>query len=144
MVKLFIAQGAHGRSGHLGRDATYTRACDWGTESITQVIHQCEMCCHQASQMSEISLEKRVAGFPTWWGLANWLPWTTAMNMARYMPRWESHILTMVEATIGWLETYPVSCATAQNTILGLKIHIFWQKGTPRRIESDNGTHSSS
>ena len=47
----------------------------------------------------------------------------------------------MVEATIGWLETYPVNHATARNTILGLERQILWQHGTPEKIESDNGTH---
>ncbi|KAK4822433.1 hypothetical protein QYF61_015180, partial [Mycteria americana] len=42
------------------------------------------------------------------------------------------HVLTMVEATTGWLETYPVPHATAWNTILGLE---------KQRIQSDNGTH---
>ncbi|KAK4810962.1 hypothetical protein QYF61_014434 [Mycteria americana] len=47
----------------------------------------------------------------------------------------------MVEATTGWLETYPVPHATTQNTILGLEKQVPWQHGTPERIESDNGTH---
>ncbi|KAK4807227.1 hypothetical protein QYF61_024347, partial [Mycteria americana] len=47
----------------------------------------------------------------------------------------------MVEATTGWLETYPVPHATAQNTILGLEKRVLWRHGTPERIESDNGTH---
>ncbi|RMB87987.1 hypothetical protein DUI87_35640 [Hirundo rustica rustica] len=47
----------------------------------------------------------------------------------------------IVEATTGWLETYPVPHATAQNTILGLEKQILWRHGTPERIESDNGTH---
>ncbi|RMC21923.1 hypothetical protein DUI87_02794 [Hirundo rustica rustica] len=47
----------------------------------------------------------------------------------------------MVEATTGWLETYPVPHATARNTILGLEKQILWRHGTPERIESDNGTH---
>ncbi|RMC16829.1 hypothetical protein DUI87_06082 [Hirundo rustica rustica] len=50
-------------------------------------------------------------------------------------------VLTMVEATTGWLETYPVPHATARNTILGLEKQILWRHGTPERIESDNGTH---
>ncbi|GAB0189131.1 hypothetical protein GRJ2_001378400 [Grus japonensis] len=49
--------------------------------------------------------------------------------------------LTMVEATTGWLETYPVPHATARNTILGLEKQVLWRHGTPGRIESDNGTH---
>ncbi|RMC20012.1 hypothetical protein DUI87_00858 [Hirundo rustica rustica] len=51
------------------------------------------------------------------------------------------YVLTMVEATTGWLETYPVPHATARNTILGLEKQILWRHGTPERIESDNGTH---
>ncbi|GAB0207774.1 hypothetical protein GRJ2_003243100 [Grus japonensis] len=51
------------------------------------------------------------------------------------------YVLTMVEATTGWLETYPVPHATAQNTILGLEKQVLWRHGTPERIESDNGTH---
>ncbi|RMC22198.1 hypothetical protein DUI87_03072 [Hirundo rustica rustica] len=51
------------------------------------------------------------------------------------------YVLTMVEATTGWLETYPVPHATARNTILGLEKQILWKHGTPERIESDNGTH---
>ncbi|RMC19445.1 hypothetical protein DUI87_04056 [Hirundo rustica rustica] len=47
----------------------------------------------------------------------------------------------MVEATTGWLETYPVPHATAWNTILGLEKQILWRHDTPERIESDNGTH---
>jgi len=50
-------------------------------------------------------------------------------------------VLTMVEATTGWLETYPVPHATTQNTILGLEKQVLWQHGTPERTESDNGTH---
>ncbi|KAK4816311.1 hypothetical protein QYF61_014995 [Mycteria americana] len=45
----------------------------------------------------------------------------------------------MVEATTGWMETYPVPHATAQNTILGLEKQVLWRHGTPERIESDNG-----
>ncbi|KAK4810662.1 hypothetical protein QYF61_007462 [Mycteria americana] len=51
------------------------------------------------------------------------------------------YVLTMVEATTGWLETYPVPHATSRNTILGLEKQVLWRHGTPERIESDNGTH---
>ncbi|RMC09625.1 hypothetical protein DUI87_13411 [Hirundo rustica rustica] len=50
------------------------------------------------------------------------------------------YVLTMVEATTVWLETYPVSHATARNTILGLEKQILWRHGIPERTESDNGT----
>ncbi|PKU32434.1 hypothetical protein llap_17263 [Limosa lapponica baueri] len=46
----------------------------------------------------------------------------------------------MVEATTGWLETYPVPHATSRNTILGLEKQVLWRHGTPERIEWDNGT----
>lgn len=51
------------------------------------------------------------------------------------------YVLTMVEAITGWLETYAVPCAIAQNTILGLEGQILQRHGTPERIESNNGTH---
>ncbi|GAB0208180.1 hypothetical protein GRJ2_003283700 [Grus japonensis] len=47
----------------------------------------------------------------------------------------------MVEATTGWLETFPVLHASARNTILGFEKQVLWRHGTPERIESDNGTH---
>ncbi|TRZ10625.1 hypothetical protein HGM15179_016485 [Zosterops borbonicus] len=47
----------------------------------------------------------------------------------------------MVEATTGWLKTYPVPHATAWNTILGLKKQVLWRHSTPESIESDNRTH---
>ena len=51
------------------------------------------------------------------------------------------YVLTMVEATTGWLETYAVPQATTRNIILGLEKQVLWRHGTPERIESDNGTH---
>jgi len=50
-------------------------------------------------------------------------------------------VLTTVEATTSWLETYPVPHATAWNTILGLEKQFLWQHNIPERIKSDNGTH---
>ncbi|GAB0210139.1 hypothetical protein GRJ2_003479700 [Grus japonensis] len=47
----------------------------------------------------------------------------------------------MVEATTGWLETYPVLHVAAQNTILGLEKQFLWRHGIPERSESDNRTH---
>lgn len=35
----------------------------------------------------------------------------------------------MVEATTGWLETYPVKCTTARNIVLGLERQTLWQHG---------------
>jgi len=47
----------------------------------------------------------------------------------------------MVEATTGRLETYAVPHATTWNTIIGLEKQVLWQRGTPERTESDNGSH---
>ncbi|RMC20576.1 hypothetical protein DUI87_01427 [Hirundo rustica rustica] len=114
--ELFLARWAHDASGHQGRDATYKWARDRGVDltmdSISQVIHDCETC-------AAIKQAKRVK--PLWYG--------------------KRYVLTMVEATTGWLETYPVPHATARNTILGLEKQVLWRHGTPERIESDNGTH---
>lgn len=51
------------------------------------------------------------------------------------------HVLIKVEATPGWLETYPVPHATAHNTILGLEKQVLWRHSTLERIKSDKGTH---
>ncbi|KAF4798859.1 uncharacterized protein TURU_060059 [Turdus rufiventris] len=51
------------------------------------------------------------------------------------------YVLTMVEATTRWLETFPVPHTTARNTILRLEKQVLWRHGTPERIESDNRTH---
>ena len=51
------------------------------------------------------------------------------------------YVLTMVEVTTGWLETYAVPHATTRNTLLGREKQVLWQRGTPERIESDNGAH---
>ncbi|RMC17004.1 hypothetical protein DUI87_06261 [Hirundo rustica rustica] len=106
-------------------------------DNISQVIHNCETC-------AAIKQAKRVK--PLWYG-GRWLKY-------RYGEAWQidyitlpqtrqgkRYVLTMVEATTGWLETYPVPHATARNTILGLEKQVLWRHGTPERIESDNGTH---
>ncbi|RMC21624.1 hypothetical protein DUI87_02491 [Hirundo rustica rustica] len=106
-------------------------------DNISQAIHNCETC-------ATIKQAKRVK--PLWYG-GRWLKY-------RYGEAWQidyitlpqtrqgkRYVLTMVEATTGWLETYPVPHATARNTILGLEKEVLWRHGTPERIESDNGTH---
>ncbi|RMC16999.1 hypothetical protein DUI87_06256 [Hirundo rustica rustica] len=139
--EVFLARWAHDASGHQGRDATYRWARDRGVDltmdNISQVIHNCETC-------AAIKQAKRVK--PLWYG-GRWLKY-------RYGEAWQidyitlpqtrqgkRYVLTMVEATTGWLETYPVPHATARNTILGLEKQVLWRHGTPERIESDNGTH---
>ncbi|GAB0210208.1 hypothetical protein GRJ2_003486600 [Grus japonensis] len=139
--ELFIARWAHDPSGHQGRDATYRWAHDRGVDlsmdAISQVIHQCETC-------TAIKQAKRVK--PLWYG-GRWPKykygeaWQTDDITLPQTRQGKRYVLTMVEATTGWLETYPVPHATTQNTILGLEKQVLWRHGTPERIESDNGTH---
>ncbi|RMC09855.1 hypothetical protein DUI87_13642 [Hirundo rustica rustica] len=133
--EVFLARWAHDASGHQARDATYRWARDRGVDltmdNISQVIHNCETC-------AAIKQAKRVK--PLWYG-GRWLKY-------RYGEAWQidyitlpqtrqgkRYVLTMVEATTGWLETYPVPHATAWNSILGLEKQVLWRHGTPERIE---------
>ncbi|RMC07997.1 hypothetical protein DUI87_15469 [Hirundo rustica rustica] len=106
-------------------------------DSISQVIHDCETC-------AAIKQAKRAK--PLWYG--------GQRSKYKYREAWQIDyitlpqtrqgqrcVLTMVEATIGWLETYPVPHTTAWNTMVGLEKQILWRHGTLERIESDNGTH---
>ncbi|GAB0207918.1 hypothetical protein GRJ2_003257500 [Grus japonensis] len=139
--ELFIARWAHDTSGHQGRDATYRWARDRGVDlsmdAISQVIHQCETC-------AAIKQAKRVK--PLWYG-GRWLKykygeaWQIDYITLPQTRQGKCYVIQMMEATTGWLETYPVPHATARNTILGLEKQVLWQHGTPERIESDNGTH---
>ncbi|RMC10938.1 hypothetical protein DUI87_12651 [Hirundo rustica rustica] len=139
--ELFLARWAHDASGHQGRDATYKWARDRGVDltldSISQVIHDCETC-------AAIKQAKRVK--PLWYG-RRWSKykygeaWQIDYITLPQTRQGKYYVLTMVEATTGWLETYPVPHATARNTILGLEKQVLWRHGTPERIESDNGTH---
>ncbi|RMC07789.1 hypothetical protein DUI87_15258 [Hirundo rustica rustica] len=139
--ELFLARWAHDASGHQGRDATYEWARDRGVDltmdSISQVIHDCETC-------AAIKQAKRVK--PLWYG-GQWSKykygeaWQIDYITLPQTHQGQHYVLTMVEATTGRLETYPVPRATARNTILGLEKQILWRHGTPERIESDNGTH---
>ncbi|RMC20434.1 hypothetical protein DUI87_01284 [Hirundo rustica rustica] len=102
-----------------------------------QVIHDCETC-------AAIKQAKQVK--PLWYG-GRWSKykygeaWQIDYITLPQTHQGKCYVLTMVEATTGWLETYPVPHATARNTILGLEKQILWRHGTPERIESDNGTH---
>ncbi|RMC11828.1 hypothetical protein DUI87_11954 [Hirundo rustica rustica] len=81
----------------------------------------------------------RIVGMNRKWKAAVWSP--TRQVAQATEGEGKRYVLTMVEATTGWLETYPVPHATARSTILGLQKQILWRHGTPERIESDNGTH---
>ncbi|RMC22144.1 hypothetical protein DUI87_03017 [Hirundo rustica rustica] len=129
------------RNNKQGRDATYKWARDRGVDltmdSISQVIHDCETC-------AAIKQAKRVK--PLWYG-GRWSKykygeaWQIDYITLPQTRQGKRYVLTMVAATTGWLETYPVPHATARNTILGLEKQVLWRHGTPERIESDNGTH---
>ncbi|XP_049649873.1 uncharacterized protein LOC126035377 [Accipiter gentilis] len=139
--ELFRARWAHGTSGHQGRDATYRwaeyRGVDLAMDAIAQVIHECETC-------AAIKQAKRLK--PLCYG-GQWLKykfgeaWQIDYITLPQTRQGKRYVLTMVEATTRWLETYSVPHATARNTILGLEKQVLWRHGTPERIESDNGTH---
>ncbi|KAK4805326.1 hypothetical protein QYF61_018189 [Mycteria americana] len=106
-------------------------------DTIAQVIHECETC-------AAIKQAKRLK--PLWYG-GRWLKyqygeaWQINYITLPQTRQGKRYVLTMVEATTAWLETYPVPHATARNTLLGLEKQVLWRHGTPERIESDNGTH---
>jgi len=102
-------------------------------DTIAQVIHECETC-------AEIEQAKRVK--PQWYGGQRLqYKYGEAWQIDYITRQGKRYVLTMVEATTEWLETYPVPHATARNTILGLEKQFLWRHGTPERTESDNGTH---
>ncbi|XP_064901556.1 uncharacterized protein LOC135577261 [Columba livia] len=139
--ELFLTRWAHCASEHRGWDATYKWARDRGVGLtmgiISQVIHDCETC-------AAIKQVKRLK--PVWYRV-QWLKykygeaWQIDYIILPSTCQGKCYVLTMVEATMGWLETYPVSHATAWNTILGLEKQVLWRHGTSERIVSDNGTH---
>ncbi|RMC19355.1 hypothetical protein DUI87_03964 [Hirundo rustica rustica] len=106
-------------------------------DSISQVIHDCETC-------AAIKQAKQVK--PLWYG-GRWSKykygeaWQVDYITLPQTRQGKGYVLTMAELTTGWLETYPVPHATAQNTILGLETQVLWRHGTPEGTESDNGTH---
>ncbi|KAK4806844.1 LOW QUALITY PROTEIN: hypothetical protein QYF61_012565 [Mycteria americana] len=124
--ELFIARWAHDTSGHQGRDATYRWACDRGVDltmdTIAQVIHECETC-------AAIKQAKRLK--PLWYG-GQWMKyqykeaWQTDYITLPQTRQGKHYVLTMVETTTRWLETYPVPHATDWNTILGLGKQVLW------------------
>ncbi|TRZ06695.1 hypothetical protein HGM15179_020413 [Zosterops borbonicus] len=119
--ELLLAQWAHDASGHQGRDATYKWARDQGVDltmdSISQVIHDCETC-------AVIKQVKRVK--PLWYG-GRWSKykygeaWLIDYVTLPQKRQGKRFMLTVVEATTGWLDTYLVPHAMACNTILGLE-----------------------
>ncbi|KAK4816233.1 hypothetical protein QYF61_013641 [Mycteria americana] len=91
-------------------------------DTIAQVMHECDTC-------AAIKPGKRLK--PLWYG-GRWLKykygeaWQIGYITLPQTRQGKRHVLTMVEATTGWLETYPVPHATAWNTILGLEKQVLW------------------
>ncbi|RMC21863.1 hypothetical protein DUI87_02734 [Hirundo rustica rustica] len=91
-------------------------------DNISQVIHNCETC-------AAIKQVKRVK--PLWYS-GRWLTyrygeaWQIDYITLPQIHQGKHYVLTMVKATTGWLETYPVPHATAWNIILGLENQVLW------------------
>ena len=91
-------------------------------DTIAQVIHECEAC-------AAIKQAKRVN---SQWSGGRWLKhkygeaWQIHYITLPQTHQGKNYVLTMIEATTGWLETYPVPHATAWNTILGLEKQVLW------------------
>ncbi|GAB0195727.1 C-factor-like [Grus japonensis] len=90
--------------------------------SCRMVIHECETC-------AAIKQAKRVK--PLWYGGQQLKPkpgeaWQIDYSILPQTRQGKRHVLTMVEATTGWLDTYPMPHATTRNTILGLEKQFLW------------------
>ncbi|KAF4804308.1 uncharacterized protein TURU_009159 [Turdus rufiventris] len=106
-------------------------------DSISQVIRDCDTCASimQTKQVKPLWCEG-------WWSKHKYgEAWQIDYITLPQTHQSKRYVLTMAEATTGWLETYPVSHSIVRNTILGLEKQVLWKHGTPERTESDNGTH---
>ncbi|RMC12152.1 hypothetical protein DUI87_11287 [Hirundo rustica rustica] len=106
-------------------------------DSISQVIHDCEMCAaiKQAKRVKPLCYGGR------WFKYKYGEAWQIDYITLPQTRQGKSYVLTMVDALTGWLDTYPVPHTTARNTILGLEKQVLWRHGTPEGTESDNETH---
>ena len=90
-------------------------------DTIAQLIHECETC-------AVTKQAKRVK--PQWYGGSlKYKCGESSQTDCITVPQTRQgkrYVLTMVEATTGWLETYPMPHATAQNIILGLDNQVLW------------------
>ena len=104
-------------------------------DTIAQVIYECETC-------AAVKQAKRVK--PQWYG-GRWLKY-------KYGEAWQinhitlpqtcqgkRYVLTMVEATFGWLETYPLPHTTTRNTILGLENKSCGDMALPKESSQTTG-----
>ena len=91
-------------------------------DAIAQVIHDCETCAiiKQAKKM------KALLGEGQWQKYKYGEVWQVDYITLPRSHNGKRDVLTMVEATTGWLETYAVPYATAQNIVLGLEKQVLW------------------
>ena len=114
------------------------------TDTIAQVIHDFKTC----------TTIKQVKQLKPLWYAGWWLKnqygeawhYEQTHKPGRLIINSQTHqgkcrVLTMVKATTGWLETYPVFHGTAWNTTLGLEKQVRWWHSTLERTKSKNGTY---
>ena len=91
-------------------------------DTIAQVIHDCEMCAiiKQAKRM------KTLQGEGQWQKYKYGEAWQVDYITLPRSRNGKRYVLTIGEATTGWLETYAVSLATTRNIILGLEKQVLW------------------
>ncbi|KAF4789322.1 hypothetical protein TURU_152341 [Turdus rufiventris] len=90
---------------------------DLTMDNISQVIHNWETCA--AIKQAEWVKPQQYGG--QWLKYRYGEAWQTDYTTLPQTWQGKHYMLTMVEATTGWLETYLVPHATAWNTILGLE-----------------------
>jgi len=86
-------------------------------DTIAQVIHECETCA--AIKQAKRVKPQRYGG--QWLKIKYGEAWQIDYITLPQTCQGKSYVLTMVEASTGWLKTYPVAHATTRNTILGLE-----------------------
>jgi len=81
-------------------------------DTISQVIHECETCA--ANSQAKWVKPQRYGG--RWLKYKYGEAWQIDYITPPQIRQGNSYVLTKVEATTGWLETYPVPQDTARNT----------------------------
>ena len=106
-------------------------------DAIARVIPDCETC----TAIKRADRMKTLCGEGQWQKYEYGEAWQVDSITLPRSHNGKHEVLTMVEATTGWLETHAVPHATTHNTRLGLEKQALWRHGTPERIESDTRIH---
>lgn len=128
--ELFITWWGHESSAATDRGAHHL-GVDLTMEAIAQIIHEWAACAaiNQANEVNFPRKRGQRLGFrygETWQTAP--LPWTH---------QGKHYILAMVEATIGWLATYPVNhCHSSRHHLRSWETHF-----VATRYPRDNGIH---